>query len=236
MFHLIKRIGLQVEISDELWLMPEFVALLEKHKNMKSYATEKDALTGLLREVTYMFMYIDYRSPFDGLDDDKRHDNAIFNSRLPEGWVKDKTVAACMVAYRKVMYDVLPTVKSLRTSRRGLTSVNDLLEDLVREIEIRRKMLQGIRERVPVKVVDGQTKFKRMEKEEKEVVDSIDTKAILDESISYITKFMSLLDKVPDAILTIEKALSQVAKEESEAKPLRGGGKKGSREDPERYG
>ncbi len=233
MYHLIDRQGMDVVIHSELFFIPEFKAILDKHKRKKSYATEEDQITAAFREISYIFFYIDYRSPFDGMDDDKRHSNAIFNARLTEDWVADKVVSGAISVYQRNIYEVIPTVKSLRTARRGLTSVNDLLEDLVREIENRRMLLQGKKKKaISVEESIGVTKFKRIEKQQRDTaVNEVDTKAILDESISYITKFMALIDKVPSYVLTIENALKQVAKEESDSRPLRGGGKKGARED-----
>lgn len=234
MLHLFERDNIDVKIHAEAYLVDSISKLAKLRRK------DENRLT---KELKFVFHYCDYRSQFDAQEDQLKWSSALYASGLEGNWKPDDAVKAVISEYKHTLDKLVPTTKLLRTGRQALNDVSDSLDTLVSEIRSVRKDIEKrssktsmLTPEVQVKFPDSSPKFQKIGEHTDpnvKMVASDEHRLILLERLSALNeKAIVLIAKVPDMIKNLEKILQQVKKEESEAVELRGGGKKGNREDP----
>ncbi|HHC19129.1 MAG TPA: hypothetical protein ENK81_01835 [Euryarchaeota archaeon] len=230
MLHLFERDNFDVIISAEAMTLRTMVALAHKR-------TRDQEL--FFKEVKYLFHYCDYRSQFDGQEKSVRKQSAHFAAGLPADWVENVEVQALVEEYQRTLETLVPTTKLLRIGRQGLNEVSDSIETIIIEIRAIRLSLQGRSPTQERKIASqsGMKKINGLSKNGPDIATmaatATEAKMVqLDRIATLNTKVMKMIGEIPNMVKDLENILVQVKKEESEAAELRGGGKKGNREDP----
>ena len=113
----------QLEINEpEILLVKEFKALIQRDKS-----AEKDRAT---RELSYIYLAIDWKSPYSQYSEHERHDEAISDSGLTESEFNDPIFREACRKYRKLQ-ESNKSVKLLEAARRAADQFIDYFETIV---------------------------------------------------------------------------------------------------------
>ncbi|MBS1960767.1 MAG: hypothetical protein JST04_01020 [Bdellovibrionales bacterium] len=103
--------------KDELRTIKEFRTLIERDKSKKEDGEDKQYAK---RELTYVYFYCDYTSPYVNLGEEQRHQQSIKSAGLHDAWKPDKMVREAMKAYENIQYT--PAIRSIREIRETLAT------------------------------------------------------------------------------------------------------------------
>lgn len=113
----------QLEINEpEILLVKEFKALIQRDKS-----TEKDRAT---RELSYIYLAIDWKSPYSQYSEHERHDEAISDSGLTESEFNDPIFREACRKYR-ALQDSNKSIKLLEAAKRAADQFIDYFETIV---------------------------------------------------------------------------------------------------------
>ncbi len=182
-------------INNEMFrAIPEFEVLIKRDKSKEVY----------LKEVKYIWFSCNYKSMFDGLPDQEKHDKISKTCRLPTGWKQDEDIKNAMKAYIRFLnlppsYSVVMNLnKSLHLTGRIINALNNKMEVLLDNTD--KPTPDGIK------------------------VDVMTIKPMMDE-------ILDSANKLPKVLANVELATDKFKKDMSIEAERRGGGKKGNRED-----
>lgn len=112
-----------LEINEpELLLIKEFKALIQRDKTKN-----KDRVT---RELTYMYLAIDWKSPYCQYSEHERHDEAISDSGLSEEEFNDPIFREACRKYR-ALQDSNKSIKLLEAAKRAADQFIDYFDTIV---------------------------------------------------------------------------------------------------------
>ena len=113
----------QLEINEpEILLVKEFKALIQRDKS-----AEKDRAT---RELSYIYLAIDWKSPYSQYSEHERHDEAISDSGLTESEFNDPIFREACRKYR-ALQDSNKSIKLLEAAKRAADQFIDYFETIV---------------------------------------------------------------------------------------------------------
>ena len=113
----------QLEINEpEILLVKEFKALLQRDKSV-----EKDRA---IRELSYIYLAIDWKSPYSQYSEYERHDEAINDSGLTESEFNDPIFREACRKYR-ALQDSNKSIKLLEAARRAADQFIDYFDTSV---------------------------------------------------------------------------------------------------------
>lgn len=113
----------QLEINEpELLLVKEFKALLTRDKT----ADKKRAM----RELTYIYLALDWKSPYSQYSEQERHDEAIHDADLTEAEFNDPTFREACRKYR-ALQDSNKSIKLLEAAKRAADQFIDYFDTIV---------------------------------------------------------------------------------------------------------
>lgn len=113
----------QLEINEpELLLIKEFSALLNRDKTKNKEKATK--------ELTYIYLAIDWKSPYNQYSELERHNEAISDSGLTEPEFNDPIFRAACRKYR-ALQDSNKSIKLLRAAERAADQFIDYFETIV---------------------------------------------------------------------------------------------------------
>lgn len=106
----------------EILLVKEFKALLQRDKTK-----EKNRVT---KELTYMYLAIDWKSPYSQYSEHERHDEAIADSGLTESEFNDLIFREACRKYR-ALQDSNKSIKLLEAAKKAADQFIDYFETIV---------------------------------------------------------------------------------------------------------
>lgn len=113
----------QLEINEpEILLVREFKSLAERDKSRN-----KDRL---IRELSYVFLAIDWKSPYSQYSEHERHDEAIADSGLSENEFNDPIFREACRKYRRLQ-DSNKSIKLLDAAKRAADQFIDYFDTIV---------------------------------------------------------------------------------------------------------
>lgn len=113
----------QLEINEpEILLVREFKSLAERDK---SYNKDR-----LIRELSYIFLAIDWKSPYSQYSEHERHDEAIADSGLSENEFNDPIFREACRKYRRLQ-DSNKSIKLLDAAKRAADQFIDYFDTIV---------------------------------------------------------------------------------------------------------
>lgn len=108
-----------LQVSEEAWGLSPFKAILKKDKNRNKELAFKEML--------FIYYYVDIRSDYMYLTDDKIRLNEIKKDiKLPEDWKIDKTVEEALEFYKKM--SITPTAKLYKSALKAADDIAKYLE------------------------------------------------------------------------------------------------------------
>ena len=112
-----------LEINEpEILLVKEFADLLKRDKSKT-----KDRVT---RELTYIYLAIDWKSPYNQYSEHDRHDEAIADSGLSENEFNDPVFREACRKYRRLQ-DSNKSIKLLEAAKRAADQFIDYFDTIV---------------------------------------------------------------------------------------------------------
>ena len=112
-----------LEINEpEILLVKEFADLLKRDKSKT-----KDRVT---RELTYIYLAIDWKSPYNQYSEHDRHDEAIADSGLTENEFNDPVFREACRKYRRLQ-DSNKSIKLLEAAKRAADQFIDYFDTIV---------------------------------------------------------------------------------------------------------
>lgn len=122
-FFVFNSINKQLEINEpEIFLVKEFKALINRDKTKK-----KDRVT---RELSYIYLAIDWKSPYNQYSELERHEEAINDSELSEEEFNDPIFREACRKYRQLQ-DSNKSIKLLEAAKRAADQFIDYFETIV---------------------------------------------------------------------------------------------------------
>lgn len=113
----------QLEINEpELLLVKEFKALLDRDKTKNK--------TKVTKELTYIYLAIDWKSPYNQYSEYERHDEAISDSGLTEEEFNDPIFREACRKYRNLQ-ESNKSVKLLEAAKRAADQFVDYFDTIV---------------------------------------------------------------------------------------------------------
>lgn len=113
----------QLEINEpELLLVKEFKALLDRDKTKTK--------TKVTKELTYIYLAIDWKSPYNQYSEYERHDEAINDSGLTEAEFNDPIFREACRKYRNLQ-ESNKSVKLLEAAKRAADQFVDYFDTIV---------------------------------------------------------------------------------------------------------
>ena len=113
----------QLELNEpEILLIKEFKALLDRDKTKR-----KEKAT---RELTYMYLAIDYKSIYSQYSEFERHEEALSDSRLTEEEFNDPVFREACRKYRKLQ-DSNKSIKLLNAARNAADQFVEYFETII---------------------------------------------------------------------------------------------------------
>lgn len=113
----------QLEINEpELLLVKEFKALIQRDKSV-----DKERVT---RELSYIYLAIDWKSPYSQYSEHERHDEAISDSGLSESEFNDPLFREACRKYR-ALQDSNKSIKLLEAAKRAADQFIDYFDTIV---------------------------------------------------------------------------------------------------------
>ena len=113
----------QLEINEpEILLIKEFKALLDRDKTKY-----KDKAT---KEFTYMYLAIDYKSPYNQYSEGERHEEALVDSGITEKEFNDPIFREACRKYRNLQ-DSNKSIKLLNAARNAADQFIDYFETII---------------------------------------------------------------------------------------------------------
>lgn len=113
----------QLEINEpELLLVKEFKALLDRDKTKNK--------TKVTKELTYIYLAIDWKSPYNQYSEYERHDEAINDSGLTEEEFNDPVFREACRKYRNLQ-ESNKSVKLLEAAKRAADQFVDYFDTIV---------------------------------------------------------------------------------------------------------
>ena len=114
---------LQLEINEpEILLIKEFKALLDRDKTKTK--------TRVMKELTYIYLALDWKSPYSNYLEQERHEEALADSGLTEAQFNDPIFREACRKYRKLQ-ESNKSVKLLEAARRAADQFIDYFETIV---------------------------------------------------------------------------------------------------------
>lgn len=113
----------QLELNTpEILLIKEFKALLDRDKTKNK--------TKVTRELTYIYLAIDWKSPYNQYTELERHEEALSDSELTESEFNDPVFREACRKYRNIQ-DSSKSVKLLNAARNAADQFIDYFETIV---------------------------------------------------------------------------------------------------------
>ncbi len=126
----LNRQTFEVELN-KAWLMmiPEFRNLIKKDKGSPgdTRGTDKRKAT---QEFSYIYLMIDWGSPFRNFDENERHAEAMRCVELDEKDVNNEDVEAAMRMYQELMYKASRALKTVQMIKGSLEAVDNYFETI----------------------------------------------------------------------------------------------------------
>lgn len=113
--------------KDELRTIRQFRLIIERDKSPRDKETGEDKLIAKA-ELSYVYFYCDYNSPFVNLGEDERHKQSLKATDLPDNWKPDKLVKDAMEIYEIIQYT--PAIRSIREVRETLATSHQVVKIL----------------------------------------------------------------------------------------------------------
>lgn len=107
------------EISAECRLIPEFKRIIVRDKDRD----KKKAM----KELTFIYFYTDYQSPYSSLEEDSKIKEAKYEARLDDNWKIDEDIEAAIKKYES--FQETDNIKLLKAARVGLYKLIDYFKD-----------------------------------------------------------------------------------------------------------
>lgn len=113
----------QLEINEpEILLVREFKALLERDKSRTK--------SRLIRELSYIYLAIDWKSPYNQYTEQERHEEALNDSGLTESEFNDPIFREACRKYR-ALQDSNKSIKLLEAAKRAADQFIDYFDTIV---------------------------------------------------------------------------------------------------------
>ena len=117
----------QVEILDNrILLVSEFKNLLDLKRNVTKEDKTGKLLTRFNKEIIYMYLYLDWESPYFKFPEEDKQKSALIDSGLTEKDITDSDFIAACAKYN----DLYNSMLELRLLRATLTTVENIIHYL----------------------------------------------------------------------------------------------------------
>lgn len=210
----------------EIAAVPEFNALIRRDKGSEGDSDGRRKLKAY-QEFLYIFYVYDYESPIAKLPDTPRITKALTLIGLPSNWKPDKDVKAAIKTYLDLQNDLSPTNKVLISLERGLNLSSKIIDSLVSKMERTLALVEEASNKI-----NTPTDFDKLEVPG--AITPVHTTVFPDITplVSDMNTLISLSERIPSAIKTIEVVREKVNQEKGSSEIIRGGREKRNREDP----
>lgn len=197
--------------------IPEFKIILERDKGTKGDIDGRKKHRAW-KELMYIYMNASFFSYPNkgGYSAKETHLAAIKESGLEENYKPDEEIKAAIEKYKQIHKDILPTLNTIATVLRGLKTADTIAQGIVENIEDTLEILK-------------KAKQNRAEGEPTNLIQDIANTANL---ISQLDQVLSIANKLPKTIETLEALENRLKKEISGTNLARGGQEIGNRADP----
>lgn len=203
--------------KDYLRGIPEFKAILERDKGSKGDADGRRKLQAF-KELYYIYMIASLFSYVNkgGYNDKDKHTYALKESGLEDNFKVDSEIKKAIEKYRELQLIILPTLNTISTVLRGLKVSDNISKTIINNIEYTLEL--------------NETK-------KKEIIQRGETPNIAEDMllvqglVAQLDQLMSIANKLPKTIQTLEQLEERLSKEEAGENLARGGHTIGNRAD-----
>lgn len=212
--------------------LPKFRVILERDKGSKGDQDGRKKFKAF-KEFMYIYMRGSLFSYINkgGYNEKEAHKESVRASKLDEDFKPDLTIREAIEEYRRIQIIALPTLSTIYSVLKGLKASDEviqiILEGIEERVETYRQAKKNKKEREESKAKSGL--FPAGSNPPENIVDEV---VVIDGAISQIEKLISLGNKIPTIINTLEALDERLKKEQSGTNLVRGGREKGSRADP----
>jgi hypothetical protein len=206
--------------NDTLLMCKEFEFLWRKRYTCKG---DYDGSKKLMNEKIFKYIssFMGYNAIYAGLSDKDKHLKIVDNIGLKKGWEPDQAVINAMIKYREILDSYIPSNKVVTSMKAALFRSGYSLDSYTKQMDL---ALEAINKNLETVVTDGL---------------NADALTVLNEANTLLqnnlNSIMSIGVKLPTIIQRIDELQSTIQAEESSARELLGGRKKGRREDPRQH-
>ena len=142
--HLFKEENFKVKIDPAAKLIKEFKILIDRDKDRQKSTA--------LKELAYIYYYIDYKSPYDKYDNEVKHTHLVNTLHLGK-WKRDSAIDDAIAIYAELqetssILALNVTKKALKTSINAINKVEEVIKDIIEQNEIDAKSLIEIVEKL----------------------------------------------------------------------------------------
>lgn len=204
----------------ELEAYPEFNKILSRvHPSKGDADGRKKYLNN--KELLYIKFMSNFAGQHRGFHGDAKHEKAKMDAQLPDEWKPDDHVQAAIAKAIEIQIYYTPTVRLLNAIEKGMMLSAEAAESQL--------------DQVYTAIKTG----KRLTDELKDTKDLSEAQKTIDAMLNVsdllqarVNGFMKSAGEVPKVLKQLKELQSQVIQEQNGERSLRGGHKKGNREDP----
>ncbi len=200
--------------------IPEFRIILERDKGSKGDVDGRKKYYAY-KEFYYIYIVADLKSfpNKGGLNEKEVHKAAIKESELEETYKPDKDIKAAITKYRYIQDIENPTLKTLTTVLRGLTTADTISQNIIDNIN---------------RAIELQEKVRSEKENNQEPKNAADEAVATANLVGQLKQLLGIANDLPKTIATLETLEIKLAKDEANIKLGRGGKEIGNRADPNR--
>ena len=210
----------RIDIGPQVRQIAEFDAIIKSDRN-KNKAFSKKVFS-------YLYFMYDYKSPYFAYQEKARHQRVLDDLSLGELKMTDK-VKAAVRKFRELRET--PSIRILNESRETLQTSVDVIKVLRQEID---NAILDLKTWQTPETLDKDSTYtaEEMKEVQSAIRENLSAKQdLIKNSVDNLKNLLSLSDKIPNSIKTLQELEEKVKKEESGEERIKGGGKKGLYED-----
>lgn len=220
---------------DEINLFKEFRDICTLDYNKAPGDSQGRNRSYAVKIFTYMYLYMDWRSPYISNPDVKRNDLAKRSAGLPKDWKPDSLVKKAMEKYDAIQRSEAPTTGYLISAKRAIELGSqtiqiqtDELQEVLSSLEEARKKLRNVES--GIKVLSNNKSSISAKESEVEIIKR--TVNVVGDTLQTL---FSLNDKVDKQFESLKELESRIKKESDNSREkIKGGHSKGNRADVRR--
>jgi hypothetical protein len=205
--------------KDEVRGIKEFADILKKRKTCKGDSDGRKKVMAT-KELLYVKFMADIDTVHSAFTGEERHKRAKEDADLPRNWSPDDEVEAAIEKYKEIINEYSYTASILNSVEQGLLMSSKAVKTYIRQMQTAIEASNNL--------VDKMTND--IDADKNELAESMESvNSLIQTSIS---KILKIATDLPATLSQIKDLQEQVKEDASKNRTIRGGHRKGNREDP----